>query len=93
MFYMLKETEIASFADKNKSYVTRNHIGKVIKWRGFYETVQMVLSKYNEGKYWSMLPFHKVTLLIDSINIENSEKLLEIKLETKLSFNKKRYAL
>ena len=40
-----------------------------------------------------MLPFHKVTLLIDSINIENSEKLLEIKLETKLSFNKKRYAL
>ena len=93
MFFVLNQTDFASYADDNTPYVEANNIDEVItilendsiqfEW---FSDNQM---KANKDKCHLVISNNeKVSMKIDNIELENtsSEKLLRIIIDSKLNF-------
>ena len=95
LIFKMNKTDLCSYADDNTPYRTANTIDEVIQ---SLQHDPMMLFKWfsdnqlkaNTSKYHLLLDKkHEVTIRIGSTEIENSEyeKLLGIRVDTKLNFN------
>ena len=95
MFFIIGDTDIASYADDNTSYVSGDNIDGVIK---FLEEASEILFKWfndnsmkiNADKYHLLVSTNNtVKIKIGNFDVTNSkcEKLLGVRFDHKFSFN------
>ena len=94
MFFELRQSDFASYADDNTPYVEANNVDEVIAILE-NDSIQLLkwfsdnLVKASKDKYHLFITSdEKVSMKIDNIEIENtsSEKLLGIIIDSKLNF-------
>ena len=87
LIFKMNKTDLCSYADDNTPYRTANTIDEVIQ--SLQHDPMMLFKWFSDNQLKANTSKYHLTIRIGSTEIENSEyeKLLGIKVDTKLNFN------